>query len=59
MTFPLSIALVVAALLMGFMDVKEASVTDAHYCEMVKEGYWMDYNDNYRRVCERDKQSAR
>ena len=47
------LALVLLALygIVGAMDAEDAQAEQEHYCEMVKAGYWPDYQGTYRREC--------
>lgn len=35
----------------GYMDYEDEVATKNHYCDMVKTGYWPDYQGTYRREC--------
>ena len=37
--------------LAGTMDYEDQQAEQEHYCEMVKAGYWPDYQGTYRREC--------
>ena len=37
--------------LAGHMDYEDQQAEQARYCEMVKAGYWPDYQGTYRREC--------
>ena len=37
--------------LAGSMDYEDQQAEQANYCEMVKAGYWPDYQGTYRREC--------
>ena len=37
--------------LAGAMDYEDQQADQAHYCEMVKAGYWPDYQGTYRSEC--------
>ena len=37
--------------LAGAMDYEDQQAEQARYCEMVKAGYWPDYQGTYRREC--------
>ena len=37
--------------LAGAMDYEDQKAEQEHYCEMVKAGYWPDYQGTYRREC--------
>lgn len=37
--------------LAGAMDYEDQQAEQEHYCEMVKGGYWPDYQGTYRREC--------
>ncbi len=37
--------------LVGAMDYEDQQAEQEHYCEMVKAGYWPDYQGTYRREC--------
>lgn len=48
----ISIILVIAILLIvSTMDYQDEVMEQKHYCEMVREGYWPDYKENYNEVC--------
>ena len=52
------IAAILAALVLlfglaGHMDYEDQQAEQAHYCEMVKAGYWPDFNGTYRDECRR------
>lgn len=44
-------ALVLLLGLAGRMDYEDQQADQAYYCEMVKAGYWPDYQGIYRREC--------
>ena len=44
-------ALVLLFGLAGAMDYEDQHAEQAHYCEMVKAGFWPDYQGTYRREC--------
>lgn len=44
-------ALVLLMGLVGRMDYEDQQADQAHYCEMVKAGFWPDFNGTYRREC--------
>ncbi len=44
-------ALVLLLGLAGHMDHEDQQAEQAHYCEMVKAGFWPDYLGTYRREC--------
>lgn len=49
-------ALVVVLVLLGIvgaMDAEDAQLDADNYCEMVKAGYWPDYQGTYRTQCRR------
>ena len=37
--------------LAGHMDYEDQQAEQARYCEMVKAGFWPDYQGIYRREC--------
>ena len=37
--------------LAGAMDYEDQQAEQAHYCEMVKAGFWPDFQGTYRREC--------
>ncbi len=37
--------------LAGAMDYEDQQAEQEHYCEMVKAGYWPDFNGTYRDEC--------
>ncbi len=37
--------------LAGAMDYEDQQAEQEHYCEMVKAGFWPDYQGTYRREC--------
>lgn len=37
--------------LAGHMDYEDQQAKQSHYCEMVKAGFWPDYQGTYRREC--------
>jgi hypothetical protein len=39
--------------LAGAMDYEDQQAEQERYCEMVKAGYWPDFNGTYRDVCQR------
>ena len=45
--------------LMGRMDYEDAKAEEANYCEMVKAGFWPDFNGTYRDECQRPKSGPR
>jgi len=50
------IAVIAAALVLllglaGRMDYEYQQADQAHYCEMVKAGYWPDFQGTYRHEC--------
>lgn len=45
--------------LAGRMDYEDQQADQAHYCEMVKAGYWPDFQGTYRRECQRPKSGPR
>ena len=45
--------------LAGAMDYEDQQAEQAHYCEMVKAGYWPDYQGTYRRECRPPKSARR
>ena len=44
-------ALVLLFGLAGHMDYEDQQAEQERYCEMVKAGYWPDYQGTYRREC--------
>ena len=52
-------ALVLLFGLAGHMDYEDQQAEQAHYCEMVKAGYWPDYQGTYRRECRPPKSARR
>ena len=44
-------ALVLLFGLAGAMDYEDQQAEQEHYCEMVKAGFWPDYQGTYRREC--------
>ena len=44
-------ALVLLMGLVGRMDYEDQQADQAHYCEMVKAGFWPDFNGTYRDEC--------
>ena len=44
-------ALVLLFGLVGRMDYEDQLAEQANYCEMVKAGFWPDYQGTYRREC--------
>lgn len=44
-------ALVLLFGLAGHMDYEDQQAEQAHYCEMVKAGFWPDYQGTYRHEC--------
>lgn len=52
-------ALVLLLGLVGRMDYEDQQADQAHYCEMVKAGYWPDYQGTYRRECRPPKSAQR
>jgi len=45
--------------LAGRMDYEDQRAEQEHYCEMVKAGYWPDYQGTYRRECRTPKSVPR
>jgi hypothetical protein len=45
------IALLIVFGLVGHWGFEAQQADEAHYCEMVKAGYWPDYQGTYRREC--------
>ena len=45
--------------LAGAMDYEDQQADQAHYCEMVKAGYWPDFQGTYRRECQQPKSGPR
>lgn len=39
--------------LAGAMDYEDQQAEQERYCEMVKAGYWPDFNGTYRDECQR------
>ena len=52
-------ALVLLLGLAGHMDYEDQQAEQAHYCEMVKAGFWPDYQGTYRRECRTPKSVPR
>jgi len=52
-------ALVLLPGLAGRMDYEDQQADQAHYCEMVKAGYWPDFQGTYRRECRPPKSARR
>ena len=38
--------------LVSNMDFEDALNQERHYCQMVREGVWPDYQENYDEVCD-------
>jgi hypothetical protein len=58
------LAAIVAALallfgLAGRMDYEDQQAEQANYCEMVKAGFWPDYQGTYRHECRTPKSGQR
>ena len=47
----LLVALLLLLGLAGRMDYEDAEREQSNYCEMVKAGYWPDYQGNYKKEC--------
>ena len=45
--------------LAGAMDYEDQQAEQERYCEMVKEGFWPDFNGTYRDECQRPKSGPR
>jgi hypothetical protein len=45
--------------LMGHMDYEDQQAEQAHYCDMVKAGYWPDFQGTYRSECRTPKSVPR
>ena len=45
--------------LAGAMDYEDQQAEQERYCEMVKAGYWPDYQWTYRRECQQPKSVPR
>lgn len=45
--------------LAGAMDYEDQQAEQERYCEMVKAGYWPDYQGTYRRECRPPKSARR
>ena len=59
-TIPVGMLLVLAAFgFAGHMDYEDQQAEQAHYCEMVKAGFWPDYQGTYRRECRTPKSGPR
>ncbi len=52
-------ALVLLLGLAGHMDYEDQQAEQAHYCDMVKAGYWPDFQGTYRRECRPPKNAQR
>lgn len=37
--------------IVGGMDAEDAEASAEHYCQMVKDGVWPDYQGTYRQEC--------
>lgn len=49
-----AIAFIILAALnwVGSMEKEDQEMAQAHYCDMVAQGAWPDYNKNYDEVCD-------
>ena len=47
------LALVLLLGLAGAMDYEDQQAEQERYCEMVKAGFWPDFNGTYRDECQR------
>jgi len=45
--------------LAGQMDYEDQQAEQERYCEMVKAGYWPDFNGTYRDECQQPKSGPR
>ena len=45
--------------LTGAMDYEDQQAEQAHYCDMVKAGYWPDFQGTYRSECRTPKSVPR
>ena len=45
--------------LMGRMDYEDQQAEQERYCEMVKAGFWPDFNGTYRDECQQPKSGPR
>ncbi len=45
--------------LAGAMDYEDQQAEQAHYCDMVKAGYWPDFQGTYRSECRTPKSVPR
>ena len=45
--------------LAGAMDYEDQQAEQERYCEMVKAGFWPDFNGTYRRECLKPKTAQR
>lgn len=45
--------------LAGAMDYEDQQAEQERYCEMVKAGYWPDFNGTYQDECQRPKSGPR
>jgi len=43
--------IIAGLLIAGAMDADAAKVQADTYCEMVRDGYWPDYNGSYKTQC--------
>ena len=53
------LALLVLLGVVGRMDADDAQREAENYCEMVKAGFWPDYQGTYRRECRMPKSGPR
>jgi len=45
--------------LVGAMDYEDQQAEQERYCEMVKVGFWPDFNGTYRDECQQPKSGPR
>lgn len=45
--------------LAGAMDYEDQQAEQERYCEMVKAGFWPDFNGTYRHECQQPKSGPR
>lgn len=51
-TIPVGMLLVLAVFgFVGHMDYEDQQAEQAHYCDMVKAGYWPDFQGTYQSEC--------